>query len=118
LEIIALFNDFIVHHVARNENIEVNNLAQQASGFWSNRGKLYVLKKMDVPIYQTGWSDFWPMQSAEIYSDELDSAKPDGNRMVRNFQEFEQIKQNDDDRTWWLEDTPGMLFWEPWPYCW
>jgi hypothetical protein len=54
---------------------------------------------MDVPIYQTGWSDFRPMQSAKIYSDELDSAKPDGNRMVRNFQEFEQIKQNDDDRT-------------------
>jgi ribonuclease HI len=33
LQIIALFNDFTVHHVFRDENIVVNDLAQQASGF-------------------------------------------------------------------------------------
>jgi ribonuclease HI len=36
LEIIALFDDFIVHHVFRDENTLANNLAQQASGFRSN----------------------------------------------------------------------------------
>jgi ribonuclease HI len=33
LEIIALFDDFTVQHVFRDENTVVNNLAQQASGF-------------------------------------------------------------------------------------
>jgi hypothetical protein len=33
LEIIALFDDFIVQHVYRDENIVANNLAQQAYGF-------------------------------------------------------------------------------------
>jgi ribonuclease HI len=33
LEIIALFDDFTIHHVSRDENIVVNDLAQQASGF-------------------------------------------------------------------------------------
>jgi hypothetical protein len=33
LEIIALFDDFIIQHVSRNENIVANDLAQQASGF-------------------------------------------------------------------------------------
>jgi ribonuclease HI len=33
LEIIALFDDFIVQHFSTNENIVVNDLAQQASGF-------------------------------------------------------------------------------------
>jgi ribonuclease HI len=33
LEIIALFDDFTVQHVSRDENTVVNNLAQQASGF-------------------------------------------------------------------------------------
>jgi ribonuclease HI len=33
LENIALFNDFTVQHVFRDENTMVNNLAQQASGF-------------------------------------------------------------------------------------
>jgi hypothetical protein len=36
LEIIALFNDFTVQHVSRDENTVVNGLAQQASGFHSN----------------------------------------------------------------------------------
>jgi ribonuclease HI len=33
LEIIALFDDFTVQHIFRNENIVTNDLAQQASGF-------------------------------------------------------------------------------------
>jgi hypothetical protein len=33
LEIIALFDDFIIQHVSREENTVVNNLVQQASGF-------------------------------------------------------------------------------------
>jgi hypothetical protein len=33
LEIIDLFDDFIVQHVSRDENTVVNDLAQQASGF-------------------------------------------------------------------------------------
>jgi hypothetical protein len=37
LEIIALFDDFTVQHVSRDENIVVNNLVQQASDFRSNQ---------------------------------------------------------------------------------
>jgi small nuclear ribonucleoprotein (snRNP)-like protein len=33
LEIIVLFNDFTMEYVSRDENIVVNDLAQQASGF-------------------------------------------------------------------------------------
>jgi hypothetical protein len=33
LDIIALFDDFTVQHVSRDENIVVNDLAQQTSGF-------------------------------------------------------------------------------------
>jgi hypothetical protein len=33
LKIIALFDDFTVQHVSKDENIVVNNLVQQASGF-------------------------------------------------------------------------------------
>jgi hypothetical protein len=36
LDIIALFDDFTVQHVSRDENTVVNDLAQQASGFRSN----------------------------------------------------------------------------------
>jgi hypothetical protein len=36
LEIIALFDNFTVQHVSRDENIVVNDLAQQASGFQLN----------------------------------------------------------------------------------
>jgi ribonuclease HI len=45
LEIIALFDDFTVQHISRDENIVVNDLAQQASGFQSNRGKFDFLEK-------------------------------------------------------------------------
>jgi hypothetical protein len=44
LEIIATFNDFTIQHVFRDENIVVNDLAQQASGFLSNRENLYALE--------------------------------------------------------------------------
>jgi hypothetical protein len=37
LEIIAIFDDFTILHVFRYENTVVNDLAQQASGFQSNR---------------------------------------------------------------------------------
>jgi hypothetical protein len=33
LEIIALFDDFTMHHVSRDENTVANDLAQQASCF-------------------------------------------------------------------------------------
>jgi hypothetical protein len=36
LEIIALFDDFTVQHVYRDENTVANDLVQQASGFRSN----------------------------------------------------------------------------------
>jgi hypothetical protein len=55
----------------------MNDLAQQASDFRSNRRKFYVLEKLDVPIFQTGWSSFQPMQSVDICSAEPSSAKPD-----------------------------------------
>jgi ribonuclease HI len=51
LEIIVLFDDFTVEYVSRDENIVVNDLAQQASGFRSNRGKLGFLDKLDVLVF-------------------------------------------------------------------
>jgi hypothetical protein len=71
LEIITLFDVF------RDENTAANDLAQQASGFWSNQGKFGFLEKLDVPVYQTECFGFQPMQSAEICSAESDSAKLD-----------------------------------------
>jgi hypothetical protein len=50
LEIIATFNDFTIQHVSRDENTIVDDLAQRASDFQSNREKLYVLEKPDVPV--------------------------------------------------------------------
>jgi ribonuclease HI len=51
LKIIALLDDFTMQHVSRVENTVVNDLAQQASDFQSNRGKFYVLKKSDVLVF-------------------------------------------------------------------
>jgi hypothetical protein len=51
LKIIALFDDFTVQHISKDENTVANNLAQQASGFQSNLGKFGFLKKMDVPVF-------------------------------------------------------------------
>jgi hypothetical protein len=53
LEIIALFDDFTMQHVSRDENIVMNDLVQQASGFRSNRGKFGFLGKPDVSVCQT-----------------------------------------------------------------
>jgi hypothetical protein len=39
------WDDFTMQHVSRDENIVVNNLTQQASGFRSNRGKFNFLEK-------------------------------------------------------------------------
>jgi hypothetical protein len=50
LKIIATFDDFTIYHVSRHENTMVNDLTQQASGFQSNREKLCVLEKPDVPV--------------------------------------------------------------------
>jgi ribonuclease HI len=77
LQIIALFDDFIVQHVSRDEKTLTNDLVQQASGFWSNRGKFGFLEKLDVPVCQTRQSDFWPMHSAIICYAEPSSTKPD-----------------------------------------
>jgi ribonuclease HI len=54
LKIIALFNYFTVQHVSRDENTLANDLAQQASGFRSNRGKFSFLEKPDVLVCQIG----------------------------------------------------------------
>jgi hypothetical protein len=51
LEIITFFDDLTVQHVSRDENTVANDLAQQASGFRSNREKLYILEKMDVSVF-------------------------------------------------------------------
>jgi hypothetical protein len=77
LEIIALFNDFLVQHVSKDENTVVKDLAQQASGFRSNRRKFGFLEKPDVLVCQTGQSGFHPIHSAKICSVEPSSAKPD-----------------------------------------
>jgi hypothetical protein len=61
LEIIALFDN-----IFRNENIVTNDLAQQASGFWANRGNFSFMKKPDVPVYQTRQFGFWPMCNATV----------------------------------------------------
>jgi ribonuclease HI len=78
LKLIALFDDFTMQHVSSDENTTANDLAQQASGFRSNRGKFGFLKKSDVSVCQTEQSVFWPMWSAIIYSAEQSSAKPNG----------------------------------------
>jgi ribonuclease HI len=77
LKIIALFDDCTVQHVSRDENTSTNDLVQQASDFRSNRGKFDFLKEADVPVCQTGQSDFQPMHSATVCSAEPSSAKPD-----------------------------------------
>jgi hypothetical protein len=52
LKIIALFNDFTMHHVSRDENTVANDLAQQTSGSQANRGKFGFLEKSDVLVCQ------------------------------------------------------------------
>jgi small nuclear ribonucleoprotein (snRNP)-like protein len=45
LEIMSLFDDFTMQHVSRDENIVVNDLVQQASGFRSNQGNFGFLEE-------------------------------------------------------------------------
>jgi ribonuclease HI len=77
LEIIALSDNFTMQHVSRDENTVVNDLAQQASSFRSNQGKIGFLEKPDVPVCQTGQSGFRPMCSVTICSVEPSPAKLD-----------------------------------------
>jgi ribonuclease HI len=104
LEIIALFNDFTVQHVSRDENTVMNNLAHQASGFRSNQGKFDFLEKLDAPVCQTGQSSFWPVHSVKIYSAEPSSAKPDvlvsetgGSKIFRIMDESSETMMVDPD---------------------
>jgi hypothetical protein len=76
-----------MQHVSRDKNTLANNLAQQASGFQSNRGKFSVLEKLDVPVCQIRQSSFRPMHNATVCSAEPCSAiwmfqflKPEGPR--------------------------------------
>jgi hypothetical protein len=78
LEIITLFDDFTVQHVSRDKNTVTNDLAQQASGFRSNREKFGFMKELNVLVYQTEQSSFWPMYSATICFAEPSLVKSDG----------------------------------------
>jgi hypothetical protein len=55
---VLLFSMITVQLVSRDENAVVNDLAQQASSFQANRGKLFFLEIPDVPICQTGQTGF------------------------------------------------------------
>jgi hypothetical protein len=77
LEIIVLFDDFTVQHVFRDENTLANDLAQQALGFRSNRGKFSFLEKPNVPVCQTEQFGFRPMHSTTICSAKPNLAKLD-----------------------------------------
>jgi hypothetical protein len=77
LEIIALYDDFTIYHISRDENTVVNDLAQQASGFDQIEENLFFLKKPDVPVCQTEQSGLQSMCSATICSAEPSSANLD-----------------------------------------
>jgi hypothetical protein len=40
-----------VQHISRDENTVVNDLAHEASSFRSNREKIGIMEKSDVPIF-------------------------------------------------------------------
>jgi hypothetical protein len=75
MEIIALFDDFTVQHISRDENTVANNLAQQASSFQANCGNFSFLEKPDIPMYQIRQSGFQPVHSATICSTKPSSAE-------------------------------------------
>jgi ribonuclease HI len=104
LKIIALFDNFTVQHVSRDENTVVNDLAQQASGFWSNRENFGFLEKSDVLVCQIRQSGFWPMCSATNCSAGPSSTKLDGpvsetggSRISRIFDEASETTMADPD---------------------
>jgi hypothetical protein len=98
----------------------VNDLAQQASGFQSNREKISFLEKLEVPVCQAGQtgfleklevsvcqtrqSSFWMTQSVIVYFAEPSSAKPDvlvsetgGSRISRISDEASKTKMTNPD---------------------
>jgi hypothetical protein len=77
LETITLFEDFTKQHVSRDEITLANDLAQQASGFQSNRGKFGFLEKPNVPVCQIRQSSFQLMHSTIVCSAEPSSTKLD-----------------------------------------
>jgi hypothetical protein len=110
LEIIALLDDFTMQHVSMDENTVVNNLAQQASSFQSNRGKFYVMEKLDVLVCQMWCSSFVLMQGAKIHFVEPDSAKPDGPVSETGCS---KNSRNSDNLSEMTKNTPDTLFREP-----
>jgi len=90
LGIIATFDYSTIQHVSIDENTVVNDLTQQASGFRSNRGKLYVLQKPDVPVCHSGCSGFQPMHNAKICSAEPSSAKTGGSDISRGSDDLDE----------------------------
>jgi hypothetical protein len=104
LKIIALFDEFTMQHISRDKNTVMNDLAQQTSGFRLNRRKLSFLEKPNVPVCQTGCSDFRSMHSTSICFVEPSSAKPDGSvsetggfRISRNSDESSEATTTDPD---------------------
>jgi hypothetical protein len=104
IEIIALFDDFIVHHVSRKENTVANDLVQQASGFQASRGKFGFLEKLDVSVCQTGQSSFQSMHNAKICSAEQSSIKSDspvsetgGSKISRTSDKSSEVMMADPD---------------------
>jgi ribonuclease HI len=51
LKIVAVFDDFTVQHVSRDENKVAYDLAQQVSSFQSNQGKFGFLEKPCVLVF-------------------------------------------------------------------
>jgi hypothetical protein len=120
LEIIALFDDFTMQHVSRDEDTEANDLAQQAPGFRSNRGKFDFLEKSDVLFCQTGKSGFRPMYGAIVCSigpslEKLDGpvSKIGGSRIYRTSDEASEMMMvnHDDWRTPLVRylENPGRI---------
>jgi hypothetical protein len=94
LRIISLFNDFTIHHVSRDENTVANDLAQQVSGFQSNRGKFGFLENPDIPVCQTGQFGFQLMRSAKICSVEPSLVKLDSLVLETGGSEFLGLRTN------------------------
>jgi hypothetical protein len=104
MEIIALFDDFTVQRISRDENTVANDLAQQASSFWSNRGKFNFLEKTDVLVCQIRQSDFRLMCSVIVCSIRPSQPKPNdlvseirGSRISRTSDEASEMMTVDSD---------------------
>jgi hypothetical protein len=84
--IITYLSRCLIDAETRDPNIVANDLAQQASGFSANRGKLYVLEKLDGPVFGR----------CRVHESVLQFSKTGGsgfrNRRVQNFQKFEKFR--------------------------